>query len=191
LRRGAAERRQRIIEAAHELIPAVGVKGLTHRLIAERAQVPLGSTTYYFATLADLVDAALESAAEATRAGLREWEDRLRDSADVPAALAELVSEYVQDRDQMARWNELYAAAGHRPELRPFAQRWTDGLVDVLTPYAADRHAARNTTAYLDGVVMRALVHDEPVDAAPVARVLAVLLQLGAAEAQESVGGPP
>jgi DNA-binding transcriptional regulator YbjK len=166
LRRGAEERRQRIIRAAHELIPAVGVQGLTHRLIADRAGVPLGSTTYYFATLAELVDAALTNATDVTTACLRDWGERLQASADVPVTLAELVEEWVEDRDQLVTWNELYAAAGHRP--------------DLLTAYAVDRQAAHDTAAFVDGVVMHALIRDERIAPAPVARVLSVLLAHGA-----------
>jgi TetR/AcrR family transcriptional regulator, regulator of biofilm formation and stress response len=175
--RNPEERRQRIIRAAHELIPAVGVQGLTHRLIADRAQVPLGSTTYYFATLADLVDAALGTATNGTAECLRDWGERLQASTDVPATLAALVSEWVQDRDQLATWNELYAAAWHRPELRPLARIWSDGLADLLTAHAADRQAARNAAAFVDGAVMHALIRDEPVDPIPFARVLAALLE--------------
>jgi TetR/AcrR family transcriptional regulator, regulator of biofilm formation and stress response len=180
LRRGAEERRQRIIRAAHELIPAVGVQGLTHRLIADRAGVPLGSTTYYFATLAELVDAALTNATDVTTACLRDWGERLQASADVPVTLAELVEEWVEDRDQLVTWNELYAAAGHRPELRPLARVWSDGLADLLTAYAVDRQAAHDTAAFVDGVVMHALIRDERIAPAPVARVLSVLLAHGA-----------
>lgn len=176
MRPGAEERRQRIIQAAYELIPSVGVQGLTHRLVAQRARVPLGSTTYYFATLADLVDAALAAATDVTTACLRDWGERLRASGDVPATLASLVSEWVRDRDRLVTWNELYAAAGHRPELRPLARVWSDGLADLLTAYASDPRAARDAAAFLDGVVTHALIRDEPVDPPSLARVLTVLL---------------
>ncbi len=176
MRPSAEERRQRIIRAAHELIPAVGVQGLTHRLVAERAQVPLGSTTYYFATLSDLVDAALTAATEVTTECLRDWTERLQASTDVPATLASLVGEWIQDGDQLATWNELYAAAGHRPELRALARVWSDGLAEALTAYATDPSAARDAAAFVDGVVMHALIRDEPVDATRLARVIAILL---------------
>lgn len=176
MRASAEERRQRIIQAAHELIPAVGVQGLTHRLVAERAGVPLGSTTYYFATLSDLVDAALTAATEVTVECLRDWSERLEASTDVPATLAALVGEWVRDGEQLATWNELYTAAGHRPELRALARVWSDGLADLLTAYATDSAAARDAAAFVDGVVMHALIRDEPVDPTRLARVIAVLL---------------
>lgn len=55
--RGAA-RRAEIVEAAAAIVVADGPAALTHRAVAARAGVPLGSTTYYFADLADLTGAA-------------------------------------------------------------------------------------------------------------------------------------
>lgn len=55
--RGAA-RRDAIVTAAAALVLDVGPAALTHRTIAQRADVPLAATTYYFASLDDLVGAA-------------------------------------------------------------------------------------------------------------------------------------
>ncbi|MFB9840394.1 TetR/AcrR family transcriptional regulator, partial [Actinoallomurus acaciae] len=62
-RRDPEGRRRAIVDAACALIPEVGVGGLTHRAVAARAGVQLGSTTYHFATLDDLSRAALAHAA--------------------------------------------------------------------------------------------------------------------------------
>lgn len=68
--RGAA-RRDAIVEAAAALVIEAGPATLTHRTIAHRADVPLAATTYYFASLDDLVGAAGSRLAErwATHAG--------------------------------------------------------------------------------------------------------------------------
>lgn len=55
--RGAA-RRDAIVDAAAALVLELGPVALTHRTIAQRADVPLAATTYYFASLDDLVGAA-------------------------------------------------------------------------------------------------------------------------------------
>src|SRR4029453_5628554 len=52
----AAEgRRAAILEATLRVIAAGGVDDVTHRRVAAEAGVPLGSTTYYFASRDDLV----------------------------------------------------------------------------------------------------------------------------------------
>ncbi|WP_049567820.1 TetR/AcrR family transcriptional regulator [Nonomuraea sp. SBT364] len=173
--RNPAERRRRIVRAACDLIPEVGVGGLTHRLVAARAGVPLGATTYYFRTLGDLVEAALEAAAEATDEGLRQWAAELAAAADVPARLAELTADYLGDRVRMMTWNEMYAAAGHRPELRPLARRWSDGLAGVLAEHTGAR-GARLAAVFVDGAVMHALIHDRPLDRDSLAESLTALM---------------
>ncbi|MYR60896.1 TetR family transcriptional regulator, partial [Streptomyces sp. SID625] len=63
-RRHDPGRRQRIIDAAIRVVGAKGIAGLSHRTVAAEADVPLGSTTYHFATLDDLLVAALRQADE-------------------------------------------------------------------------------------------------------------------------------
>ncbi|WP_097197202.1 TetR/AcrR family transcriptional regulator [Blastococcus aggregatus] len=91
-------RREEILAAAEVVIAEVGIERATHRLIAERAGVALGSTTYYFPTRRDLVAAALERATRVLREELARWTDVLRDAGDVPSALAGLIHEYLQDQ---------------------------------------------------------------------------------------------
>ncbi|MFW0783307.1 TetR family transcriptional regulator [Gordonia sp. CPCC 206044] len=48
-------RRSRLIEAAGELLLEGGFDAVRHRAVAERAALPLASTTYYFGSLEDLM----------------------------------------------------------------------------------------------------------------------------------------
>lgn len=63
-RRYDPERRQRIIDAAIRVVGERGIVGLSHRSVAVEADVPLGSTTYHFSTLDELLVAALRQANE-------------------------------------------------------------------------------------------------------------------------------
>ncbi|MFJ5612908.1 TetR/AcrR family transcriptional regulator [Streptomyces sp. NPDC093221] len=174
-RRDPEGRRRRITEAACQVIAESGVDAVTHRLVAARAGVPLGATTYYFASLDDLTAAALRYAADLSAQELRAWETALHDSADVPAALAELTAAYLADRPRALTEMQLYLAAAYRPELRPAARVWTDGLTDILTAYASPR-AARAAVTYLDGALLHGLTRDEPLSAASLSATLAALL---------------
>jgi TetR/AcrR family transcriptional regulator, regulator of biofilm formation and stress response len=62
-RRHDPGRRDRIIDAAIRVIGAEGIAGLSHRSVAGEADVPLGSTTYHFASLDELLIAALRRSA--------------------------------------------------------------------------------------------------------------------------------
>ena len=54
-RRNDPNRRDRIIDACLRVIAEVGVAGASHRKIAEAADVPLGSMTYHFTGMDELL----------------------------------------------------------------------------------------------------------------------------------------
>src|SRR5919206_4254624 len=53
-------RREALLRATIELLGETGVKSVTHRAVAERAGVPLASTTYYFRSVHELIEEALK-----------------------------------------------------------------------------------------------------------------------------------
>ncbi len=55
----AEARRERILRATLEVIGEAGIAAVTHRAVAGRADVPLGSMTYYFASKDDLLRESL------------------------------------------------------------------------------------------------------------------------------------
>lgn len=159
--RDPAGRRQAIVEAAGRVIARQGLGALTHRRVAAEAEVPVGSTTYYFSDLGALREAALAHAATSSAEDLEEWRRRLDENEDLPATLARLVTEYLADPDRHRTLNELYLAATHRPELQGLARLWPDGLVTLLEPRIG-RRAAEAVTALLDGATLRALITGTP-----------------------------
>ena len=48
-------RRKAILNATQTILIREGIRGVTHRTVAEEAQVPLAATTYYFKELTDLI----------------------------------------------------------------------------------------------------------------------------------------
>lgn len=150
--------------AAVRAIVEVGVGGVTHRKIAALAGVPLGSTTYYFPTLDDLVAAALREATETARAELEAWAEELMLSQDLPATFVDLAQRYLTDRGQALLEYELYVAAARTPELRPVAQLWIDGLRGICARFAG-KDGGFALAAMIDGHLLQALVTGEPLDA--------------------------
>ncbi|MBB4912162.1 TetR/AcrR family transcriptional regulator [Actinophytocola algeriensis] len=145
-------------------IADVGIGNVTHRKIAALAGVPLGSTTYYFPTLDDLVAAALREAIECARAELEAWAEELMASDDVVGTFVDVTRRHLDDREPVLLEYELYLAAARSPELRPVAQLWIDGLRGICARFAGkDRGFA--LAALIDGHMMQALVTDEPLDA--------------------------
>ena len=167
-------RRQAIIDAATRVIAEAGLAGITHRRVAEVADVPVGSTTYYFKDLDELREAALADATRASIDGLDQWADELTAAADFAGTLARLTTEYLVDHEQFRAINELYTAASHRPELRPLARLWSDGLIDILARHVS-RETAHTITVFIDGALLHALITDEPLSTRALAKALAKL----------------
>ncbi|MEU6345516.1 TetR family transcriptional regulator [Streptomyces sp. NPDC046977] len=169
-RRYDPERRQRLIDAAIRVVGERGIAGLSHRAVAAEADVPLGSTTYHFATLDDLLVAALRQCNEAF---LRETQERgllvagpggSGDHHDLAAELARFTEETVtRDRPRAQLEYELYLAALRHEALRPVAAEWVDLMADLLSA-RTDPVTARALAALVDGMCLQALLTGRDVD---------------------------
>ena len=134
VRRYDPERRQRIIDAAIRVVGRKGIAGLSHRTVAAEADVPLGSTTYHFSSLDELLVAALREANEGFAAAVRDSGALADPDADVARELARLMGEWLSgERTGVELEYELYLAALRRPALRPVAAECPEGIAEVLS----------------------------------------------------------
>lgn len=90
--RGLA-RREALLRAAVEIVAERGVGGATHRAIAERAQVPPSTTTYFFASIDELILEALRHFTALRVQQLDALGDALRESGSDPAGIARMFAE--------------------------------------------------------------------------------------------------
>ncbi len=157
-----SSRRAQIIEAAADLL-RLGDGKLTHRRVAEHAGVPLGSTTYYFTSLDDLVAAALEVLADEVDADLAESAELLASGDGSPESIARMFREYLTDSDRVRAEIAIYMAGVARPELAPISRRWFAGLVEVLGTLT-DRRTATIMAVFVDGACMHAALQNEPLE---------------------------
>ncbi|MET9960822.1 TetR family transcriptional regulator [Streptomyces sp. NPDC006326] len=170
-RRYDPDRRQRIIDAAIRVVGAKGIAGLSHRSVAAEADVPLGSTTYHFETLDDLLVAALRQA----NAGFAPVPEAVC-GAELAAELARLLGEFLTaDRGRAELEYELYLAALRRPALRPVAAAWAESVTAALAD-RVDPATARAVVAVLDGISLQVLLTDTPYDERHACEVLTRVL---------------
>ncbi|WP_030974662.1 MULTISPECIES: TetR/AcrR family transcriptional regulator [unclassified Streptomyces] len=175
-RRYDPERRGRIIDAAIRVVGAKGIAGLSHRSVAAEADVPLGSTTYHFASLDELLIAALRRSNENFARAMRESEALLAPDADLAEELARLLGEWFSGgRGRPELEYELYLAALRRPALRPVAAEWTDGTAELLGG-RTDPATARALTALMDGICLQVLLTGGTYDAAYAREMLARII---------------
>ncbi|GAB3958498.1 TetR family transcriptional regulator [Streptomyces sparsus] len=136
-----------------------GIAGLGHRAVAAEADVPLGSTTYHFAELDDLLVAALSQANEAWLADLRQWEKELPPDADFADELARLIEHNLTaERTRASLEYELYLAAVRHERVRPIAAECLDELTELLRRRTPDDTTARALTALIDGLMLQSLL---------------------------------
>jgi DNA-binding transcriptional regulator YbjK len=157
------ERRARIAAAVIEVIADHGVSGMTHRRVAQAAGVPLGSTTYYFATLDDLLLAGLELAAERNLRQLEEIAPAVAAGLPLEQALARLAAELISSgRALYIAENELYLAAMRSPALQATALQWCREMDDILAPYFPDDESARLVVCAFCGLLLEAMLEEPP-----------------------------
>jgi DNA-binding transcriptional regulator YbjK len=182
--RGAA-RREALLEAVLEIVAEVGAEAVTHRRVAEQAQLPLASTTYWFDSKEDLLTAALQLAAERDVARLHELADQLRDRDPREAVLATVldpVDEPARRASLMATYALLLEAA-RRPALQELARRWTDAYLETIGELleragsTRPRDDARLILSAADGLLLEQLATGDAEDPRPaLARLVEILI---------------
>ena len=178
-------RRQALLEAAATLLVEGGFEALRHRAVAERAGLPLASTTYYFDSLDDLISAAVEHHSrgelERGRAQLEALPAQPRDiDSVIELVLDQLLGAPAGDRDAelvLLRYERLVATF-RRPYLRPLMRTLGDelrGLLhEVLTRSGVpvDERRLEQLIALVDGAVVNALIEVDPSPRAVAHRML-------------------
>jgi DNA-binding transcriptional regulator YbjK len=181
-------RRRELVDAAASLLEEGGFAAVTHRAVAARAGLPLAATTYYFASLDDLLEPALGLLAR------RQLDRAAALAAEAPAgplepdALAARLVAMVAGAPEpagpagMLLFYERYLQAGRRPRLRPLVAGWNQKLAGLLGGllrrggFPGHGDLPRTLLATIDGLLIDLLVTGEPDAQARAATALAGLL---------------
>ncbi|MGO2747238.1 TetR/AcrR family transcriptional regulator [Microbacterium sp.] len=174
-RRDPEARRNAIVLAAAELIVEVGVDAITHRMVAARADVPLGATTQYFDTLDDLREAALQLLVEHVEVQMQRMRETLAAEGATPAAIARFLSAAVADASGVEADRAVVTTAVRDPKLRELARAWSRDLIAILAPeYGEERSTA--AAVFLDGVLWHSQINDVPLPGHLIENALADIL---------------
>lgn len=182
-KRDPAGRRAAILDAAAELICDAGASCLTHRAVAARAHVAVGSTTQYFASIDDLRDEALQALADENDEALAEVAgilETLDDSGAVEETIARcagILHDFLADPRQVHASLAMTSTAMTDPSLRTLALQWSDQLTDLLAGRFGRPRAAA-AVAYVDGLTVHAALHDGATDTSSITAVLTALLAM-------------
>jgi TetR/AcrR family transcriptional regulator, regulator of biofilm formation and stress response len=169
----ASERvREAIIAATVRIVADGGVAAVTHRRVAAEAGVALSSTTWHFATKADILLAALHWTARREVARIAAIATRLGDTEFDSAAWADelgewLVEQVSRDRQVAVALYRLQIELLGRPEARELHREWGEGLRalgDSVLKSSATRTPDLDTrlvVAALDGLRLGVLSADD------------------------------
>jgi AcrR family transcriptional regulator len=182
--------RERILEAACDLIASDGIDDVRIARVANRAGASTALVHHYFSTREELLEQALmhsfDRVADDRFGGQHEPDE------SATAGLARTIDECLplpgmQERDWVL-WVELWLRAARDPALRPVAaqlyERYRDWLAGAIragiesgefAPVDADRLAER-TMALADGFGVRALLRDPQMDTERARREIAAVL---------------
>ena len=116
------QRREALLRATIQLLGETGAKSVTHRAVAERAGVPLASTTYYFESVHQLIE-------EALKLHVTERVAELQGMAAVALGAAGASAQDIAERlagvlvsapgPILAAQYQMYLEAGRNPVLQP------------------------------------------------------------------------
>jgi DNA-binding transcriptional regulator YbjK len=159
-------RREALLRATIELLGETGVRSVTHRAVAERAGLPLASTTYYFRSVHELVEEALklhvtERVAELEGMAAGALGIGGASAADIAERLAEVL--VAAPTPILAAQYQMYLEAGRNPALQPAvadALAAFEGLAaGMLSALGASdpEGAAEAFVALLDGFALHRL----------------------------------
>jgi DNA-binding transcriptional regulator YbjK len=184
--RGAA-RREALLEAVLRIVAETGPEGVTHRRVAEVAELPLASTTYWFESKEHLLTAALELAAERDTARLLAYAAEVERSGMDPLdavvqAIGECDDGSQPNRGSLIATFTLLLEAARRPALQQIAQRWTEAYLLTLSRLleragsASPRADAELLIGATDGLLLEQLASGRNENLNPRLRRLAAAL---------------
>jgi DNA-binding transcriptional regulator YbjK len=158
-------RRLLLLQTTLRLIADEGIDAVSHRSVAEAAGVPLGSTTYWFASRQEMLRQALEHFARLEIETLREHLGAVLGRRLSRKRLVDEFTGLLAPQLGQARWRTVaqYAflnEAARQPELEPVCREWTVAWQEALTEVFDSLGApdpeleARMFLAMLDGLLL-------------------------------------
>jgi DNA-binding transcriptional regulator YbjK len=159
---------QLLLQTTLRLIADEGIDAVSHRSVAEAAGVPLGSTTYWFASRQDMLSQALEHFARLEIETLRENLGAVLGRRLSRRRLVDEFTDLLMPQLGEERWRTVaqYAflqEAARQPELEAVCREWTaawqEALAEVFNSLRAPdpQLEARMFLAMLDGLLMEQL----------------------------------
>jgi TetR/AcrR family transcriptional regulator, regulator of biofilm formation and stress response len=169
-RPSAQLRRDALLRAAVEIVAESGTGGATHRAIAARAGVPPATTSYFFASIDDLLTEATQRFTAEQAAAYEALAGELADAPPGDFAARFAAALMGADRIVELAQVEAYLHAARDPSLRSAAAEvmtaFERSTIAALQAVGVEEPArfARTFMAFVDGAILQHLANPRPDD---------------------------
>ena len=171
-RRHDPDRRDRIVEACLLVIGEHGVAGASTRRIAAAADVPLGSISYHFEDVDELLRAAFERFAEQVSDRFEAAMAGAVTAAEAREAVVALIdTDVLTDPHELVLTHELYTLAARDPRYRTLTHAWMGRSRRALERHF-DPPTARVLDALIEGLSIHRALDIEPRPRSEIARAV-------------------
>ena len=163
----ATRTRAKVLAATIDLIYELGLGGITHRKIAERAGVPLGTTTYHFESLTQLIELAIRQELNADSKRRKDVLQRSVAGADIVTWLLELMLPQGSDQPHIlanvnVRLSEIQLTIDFRHLVKELQFEVESDIANLLVQSGIDSSHAGTVLALLDGFLLQWLIYEKP-----------------------------
>lgn len=161
-RRADPNRKQNIIDACLRVIAHRGVAGTSCRIVAAEAQVPLGSITYYFDGIQDLLHQSFDQFA---RQSVLAFAARMKTATNAEEACEAIATSIERDvLNNPADLNinlEFYTLAARDSSFRDISDRWMSAVQKTMNRFF-DAQTSVLLDAMIEGLTLHRALGGEP-----------------------------
>lgn len=171
-RRYDPSRRERIIAVTLDAIEQYGIAGISSRKVAEMADVSLGSLTYYFESVNQLIAEAFAQLSLTISSEYGEILGAARNREEALTAVVDIIDQKIWGSGPTLTLSfELYTFVSRNPQLKVLPQRWMQqsrvALEQHFTPATA-----RVLDAFIEGIGIHNHFDQEPMTRTEIERVV-------------------
>lgn len=161
-RRIDPNRKQNIIEACLRVIASKGVAGTSCRVVAAEAGVPLGSITYYFDGIHDLLHQSFDQFARRSVLAFAERMKTATNADEACEAIAVSIERDVLNNASDLNVNlEFYTLAARDPTFRDISDRWMVAIQKTIGRFF-DAETSVLLDAMIEGLTLHRALGGEP-----------------------------
>ncbi|MEG3131128.1 TetR family transcriptional regulator [Pantoea cypripedii] len=149
-------RRERLIAVTLEAIGKYGVAGTTSRKVAKMADVSLGSLTYYFESINELLEEAFVQLSLTISSEFRELLGAARNREEALTAVVDIIDKKIWGSPQTLTLSfELYAFVSRNPKLKNLPREWMNQSRQAL-----EQHFTPSTARAIDALIEGIGIHN-------------------------------